>query len=126
MARKAFYDRNPLAVVKDWNGTVGSHSSTTRWTYTVPTDRKAYVAIANGKLNNAFSAGKKGSVGVTLDGVNIFLYGVDSTNSSAFNYDSKFLGLYVTEGIVFQGSTFHNYTSTHPLKIGLVCLEFDE
>lgn len=121
----AFYDRNPLVKNNIWVSSVAAHASTVRWSYTVPTDRKAYVSLAHGKINATFGAGKKASIGVTLNGDNLFLYGVDDVIAGAFNSDSRFLGLYSLEGDVWEGNTFHNDGAAHAMKIGLVCLEFD-
>jgi len=47
IARPAWYDRNPLVVWRQYSGAlVAPHSSTERWTYTVPAGKKAYLEVA--------------------------------------------------------------------------------
>jgi len=39
-----WYDRNPIALLEHYGGSgVGPHGGTTRWIYTVPKNKKAYV-----------------------------------------------------------------------------------
>src|SRR6266478_4432571 len=45
--RPPFYDRNPLNVGKTFSGVgLAPHGSTQRWVYTVPANRKAFIASA--------------------------------------------------------------------------------
>jgi len=47
-SRLAWYDRNPVSVIKWWGmQDVAPHFSTQRWTYTVPTSKKAYIENVN-------------------------------------------------------------------------------
>ena len=43
-SRPVYYDRAPLDVLEAYSAaTVAPHAATTRWTYTVPTNRKAFI-----------------------------------------------------------------------------------
>ena len=46
--KREWFDRNPTIVVKSYyNASLAPHSTQTRWTYTCPAGRRAFMAIAN-------------------------------------------------------------------------------
>jgi hypothetical protein len=60
-----WYDRNPLNIVKVYANTVGPHASTQRWSYTVPTGRKAMMEELFDEVFRASTASANG--GPTCD-----------------------------------------------------------
>lgn len=52
---KAWYDRNPSSIFRSYVNPLANHAATTRWTYTVPTNRKAYVELAQIYIQKALA-----------------------------------------------------------------------
>jgi len=46
VARPEWYDRNPIHRLYGYSGNLAPHSVTTRWTYTVPAGKKAFLELA--------------------------------------------------------------------------------
>jgi hypothetical protein len=55
--RPNYYDRAPLQAMQAFDGTVGPHGATTRWTYTVPAGRKANIESLAGMIRRQTVAG---------------------------------------------------------------------
>lgn len=60
---KQWYDRNPLSIVRSYLNPLANSAATTRWTYTVPANRKAYVELAQlcifkAAVNTAFTSAR--------------------------------------------------------------------
>jgi len=126
--KQFFIDRNPKEIHEKWGGTVSNHASTERFNYTVPTNRKAFIATVGAKINKAFTATKKGSCTLTLnsDVDAIYLYGQDSDTATEFNAETIVLQFYVLAGTYLKGFTFHNDdVIDHPMAIFLLAFEFD-
>jgi hypothetical protein len=69
------FDRNPEMVIRQFELTsTGPHGATTRWTYTVPPGKKAYLESAYVKLIRTLAA--------TTAGWAAFYVGYDAENSS--------------------------------------------
>jgi hypothetical protein len=69
------YDRDPEIVIKDYEKTSsGPHAATTRWSYTVPKGKKAYLESAYVKLIRRTAA--------TTAGWAVFYVGYTGANSS--------------------------------------------
>ena len=85
--RPAYYDRNPLMISNNYNQTIAPAALTVRWTYTVPTARKAYVEQQNSALDRATAAGTAAQMFAgtryTPNGgsVAVFTYAVANTNT---------------------------------------------
>jgi len=63
VARPAWYDRNPIQRIQNWDeGAVAPHANTQRWTYTVPPGKKAFVEYAELWAKRLTAAGTVGIV----------------------------------------------------------------
>ena len=68
IARPAWYDRNPSIQVKNYSAAgVAPHTSTLRWSYTVPSGKKAFLELADIEVVRATAATTVGmvSAGIT-------------------------------------------------------------
>ena len=51
VARPSYYDRNAAGDTKRYNAIVGPHAQTTRWTFTVPAGKKAYIEVLSLRIS---------------------------------------------------------------------------
>lgn len=54
--RGAWYDRNPIAIARTYDGTVAPHAGTERWSYTVPTGKKFLLQLATAQTTRITAA----------------------------------------------------------------------
>jgi hypothetical protein len=65
-ARAAYYDRNATTINGNFLGTVGPHGTTTRFTYTCPSGRKAYIEAATSHVLRMTAATSIGGISVYI------------------------------------------------------------
>lgn len=130
MARKAFYDRNPILIRQIWWGLVSSHNWTQRWSYTVPSGKKAMHYVMTQSVEIAIvTDGRlcKMSHQTEVSGVS---YGF----AEPAHWYGKGYATNIVENIIFalnagnkvKAFTYHNDTVSHNFTLASLILEFDE
>lgn len=86
--RNAYYDRNPttLTTLAFASLNVAPHASTQRWTYTVPTGRKAYLSVARVALFRNAAAAPVGNVEDYMVWQNVYPAQLEFFNNAAGAY----------------------------------------
>lgn len=108
VARPMYWDRNPVTTSNGYYNTVGPHSNTTRFTYTVPSGRKAFIDSGSVNVNRITAATVAGQVRVALatptlsNVLTLFTY----SNTVGFADKSVVGGsLLILAGAVLEGTT---------------------
>ena len=129
--RQAYYDRNMALIVESYAATIGSHTWTTRWTYTVPSGKKAqhnvlYESVAVGIA----TAGRRAVVDhqISTDGGStwkrISFLGHDEI--SGFLTAQTVTATFILEaGHMIRGMTDHDDTINHAMCVASTLVEFD-
>lgn len=126
MAREVYYDRNPVVETEYYDSSQPQHGETTRWTYTVPANKKFECGVVFGIIKqNIATAGRKGEVKIKVNGSPVFqIIHTDGDGFATFRtVTATFLLL---EGDAIRGDTNSNDTTTHVFTLGMVGTEFDE
>ena len=130
MARKAYYDRNPLAIVKEYSGNLSAHDWTIRFTYEVPTDRTAFHTYLYGQVYPDINlAGKYALLNYQIDAGDSFktynrLFHTDTSGYlTSLNVATPFILL---AGHKIRCQSFSDDDVDHQFKIACLLTEFDE
>lgn len=82
VARPSYYDRNAASVSGQYAATVGPHSATTRFTYTVPAGKKCLIEASFESVTRATAATIAGLVGVYAGTSNVRCINIVTTNNT--------------------------------------------
>jgi len=96
-----WYDRNPVSSVIHYAGAgVGPHGTTTRWTYTVPPNKKAYVELMLVEIVRRTAAGAVATYGCYIrflqTGVTVTIMKVESRDNNVDAEKHRVLGQSIT------------------------------
>lgn len=103
-SRPAWFDRNPVQVPKNYYSTaIAPHTLTTRWTYTVPTGKKALLEFALVKAIRSVAATTAGTVyaylSLTPSGLTVVVLGViELMANSVGDHDASLVGQSIVLG----------------------------
>jgi hypothetical protein len=96
IGRPAWYDRNPVHVTKSYVGSaVAPHSATSRWSYTVPSGKKAMVELLRGSAIRDAAAN-------TVDEVWIYIQLIPGGQSAAYIIFTRLLTNNVGDKVEFS------------------------
>ena len=128
--RQAPHDRNMLPITKEYNQSVGSHAWQSRWSYTVPSDRKYNHGVCVGGMDTAIAtAGRVVAVQVkaNIGGAGFrVVYGLTHYATDVPKItDTKTCLFSMRAGDQLQGWTFSNDTINHQIMVSAVGVEFE-
>lgn len=127
MARKAPYDRDVLTITEYYVASLPAHGWTTRWTYTVPTDRMYCNSIFSLILTKVIAtAGRLAVITVERGAAFQRLSAVEKWSATQIVHDLVITPVfYLLQGDYLMGRTYANDTVNHSFYITLMGLEFD-
>jgi len=131
MARKAYYDRNPIVIIRAWDGYVGPHTFTQRWSYTVPSGRKAMFAIYHHHIRYDIETPERmaycnNRVSIAGAAAKTFAQTVLGYGMGFSISDSVGVPFLLKAGDVVTGNTGIDDTRYHSMIITGLLTEFDE
>lgn len=117
-SRAAWYDRNPTSEVKTaYSNRVSPHSTTTRWSYTIPAARKAIIEIISGYTYRDTAATTGAEYGINISfvpnattGAAISNINVSDNTEGAYNYVQAMGAITMFSGDSLIGDDFDNST----------------
>ena len=128
-ARPDPWDRNPVSATQSYSGaTVAPHSSTVRWTYTVPTGRKALVSAFHISVRRAAAAttASTATAFLMLNGTNVFHVTLVNNTVDATQRLELSAALYLTAGDELRAVTLDSSTGGYiDYNVVAVVTEFD-
>jgi len=130
LAREHYYDRNPAILVYDWNISSGNHANTVRWTYTVPTGRKAMHSFIHEHNDPAINdAGTAARTKLELyDGsawsmLNICVLNFGDGSGVYIDQSAPFI---MIEDNIIRGLSYNSDSINHYNNVTCILTEFDE
>lgn len=132
-AKREWFDRNPVVSSKMYQGgAVAPHSTTQRWTYTVPAGKRVFINLL---YIHMFRDGTPGTPSLASawvainDGVNTYECGSIKTVSGTLGYAEGLVvpGFgFLTAGQIIASNTYDNSTGgTFSYRLNMSYVEFD-
>lgn len=128
VARPAYYDRNAASINGNYGATVGPHTGTTRFTYTVPASKKCLVEATFGVITRATAATTAGLVAVYAGTSTVRSINIVTTNNTVpvALQDKSYTQLTVYSGASFTAVSQDGSTGgTNEIIIQFSGTEFD-
>ncbi len=107
VARPAFYDRAAAASTQSINVVVAPHAQTTRFTYTVPANRKAYVENIRVFMNRQTSAATAATMVAAIAAGGVELKYLATTNNTP---GTQFNDMSTAQVTLYPGDVMTGYT----------------
>ena len=129
--RKAYYDRNPIPIVKTWGQLVPAHVLTERWSYTIPDGKKAMHNVFYEQIFGTIATSGKSAITIheiSIDkGSTWNIYGKLEAVFGGPNsiQDLMTLTFPLSAGHQIRASTFHDDTVQHFIRVFSLLTEFD-
>lgn len=131
MAREHYYDRTPLAVMEYYSATLGSHSLTTRETYTVPANKSAQHSVIMGAILIEIATALKQCnllYNVNIGGAGMQTYARVSHYEASGRATEQTITItyFIADGDSVEIQTNSNDTIDHAFRAAILLTEFDE
>jgi len=130
VARKDYYDRNAIPIQISYNGTLPNHTWTIRWTYTVPTGKKAIHTLLTDIIFSAVAtSGQYAAImrqyNSTTAGVNQISMLVHYLTTAKATCQTVTAQLFLKAADYINGWTYNDDTISHNFTLGSSFVEFD-